>query len=87
MHEILINNMNNIPGQLGKQIERTFSRNCNSLRDVLKVSVFSYSVLVKILLSCISTVNSVVFTGAAALHTQMILRLHISTTEQRLVTG
>lgn len=52
-HKMLINNIYIIPGQLGKKIERTFSGNCNNLRDVLKVSVFSYSVLINILLSCI----------------------------------
>ena len=36
-HKIVINNINIIPGQLGKQIERTFSR--NSLHVVLKVSI------------------------------------------------
>ena len=48
-----MNNINIIPEQVGKQTERTFSRNCNSLHEVLKVSVFSYSVLINILLSYI----------------------------------
>lgn len=43
--EIPNNNINIIPGQLGNQMERTFSRNCNSLHDVLSGSVFSYSVI------------------------------------------
>ena len=55
-----MNNINIFPGQLGKQIERTFSRNCNSLCDVLKVIVLSYSVLVNILLfrQCLSLIIS-----------------------------
>ena len=40
VHEILINNINIIPGQLGKQMERTLSRHCSGLRHVLRLSVF-----------------------------------------------
>ena len=58
------NNVNIIPGQLGKQMEHTFSRNCNSLRDVLKVSVFFNFVI-----------NSFVSAGAAA-HTNEFMAAH-----------
>ena len=49
----MIDNINIIPGQLGKQIERTFSRTCYGHRDVFKVSVFYFSILINSLLTVI----------------------------------